>query len=65
MTRETQGVMNIVSKCQVPSSNGLGVKVFENTQGLNYKGVCRAALVTPGLLIMSQNGRSGGIPIAH
>ena len=30
VTRDTQGVINIVSKFQVPSSNSLGVGMFQS-----------------------------------
>ena len=52
---------NIVSEYQVPSSNGLGVMMFEDWeekgQGfnelINNDGVCRTAPATPGLLIIA------------
>ena len=57
MTCETHGVLNIVSKCHVFSSNGLGVMMFWRlggkgwlSQWINYKVVCRTAKATPGLL---------------
>ena len=50
--------VNILSKCQVPSSNGLGVKVFWSyfhklwvTQFMSGEGVFRTAPASPGLLI--------------
>ena len=58
VTHETQGVMNIVSKCQLPSSNGLEYTEFWryfHTPSLNPSiskgGVWRTAPATPGLLI--------------
>ena len=58
LLRYAQGVMNIVSKFQVPSSYGLGVKVswrFWTKGSLNELisdgGDCRTASATPGLLI--------------
>ena len=57
VTCTTQGVMSIISKFQVPSSNGLGVLMFWRfggkawvTELLIDKSVCRAAPDTPGLL---------------
>ena len=37
---------NILSKCQVPSSNSLGVMIF----WISHNAVCRTAPATPGLL---------------
>ena len=57
LTHGTWLVVNIVSKCQVPSSNGLGFMLLWifGRKGLvnlsiSYKGVCRTARATPGLL---------------
>ena len=56
-------MVNIVSKFQVPSSNGLGVMMFWRyfhkgwlsdwiNESMNDGGVCRTAPATPGLLII-------------
>ena len=51
--------MNILSKFQLPSSNGLGVFQRSGTKGLisypmnewmDYKGVYKTALATPGVV---------------
>ena len=61
LTPDTQGWWTFVSNFHVPSSYGLGVKVFRrlggkgwptgwNNELLNYECVCRTAPATPGLL---------------
>ena len=59
VTRDTQGVVNIVSKFQVTSTYGLGVMMFCRLGGKGLpteltinNGVCRTALATQGLLII-------------
>ena len=57
LTHDTQGVVNIVSKFQVPSSNSFGVIMFwryfpPGSQSQLINAVCRTALATPGLLIV-------------
>ena len=50
--------VNILSKCQLPSSYSLGGKVIWQSEGkyqlfnelINYEAVCRTAPATPGLL---------------
>ena len=57
-------VVNFLSKLLLPSSIGLGEKVIEGLEEkgdganelMNYKGVCRTALATPGLLNMVITG---------
>ena len=52
------GGVNIVSNFQLPSSNGLGVMIFEDleekdelvTELMSDEAVCRTAPATPGLL---------------
>ena len=58
VTRDTQGVVNIVWKFQVPCYSVLWVMMFWRFGGKgwqsylsNYKGFCRTAPATPGLLI--------------
>ena len=55
MWHMTGGWLNLLSKCQVPSTYGLGVKFSEDisTESVNDKGVCRTAPATLGLLIIS------------
>ena len=60
LTHDTWQVVNIVQKCQVPSSNGLGFMLFDDfgeknrslNQSVDHKDFCRTALATLGLLIM-------------
>ena len=58
---DTQGVVNIVSQFQVPSSYSLGVKVFWKFWGkgwvshlmnesISEQDVCRSATAKPGLI---------------
>ena len=48
-TPQTYGeVVNILSKCKLSSSSGLGVMIFAHS--INYEGVCRTAPTTLGLL---------------
>ena len=62
VTRDTWWGVNILSKFQLPSSNGLGFMMSWRWRGkgwlsdlinesMNDEGVCRAAPATPGLLI--------------
>ena len=60
MTYDTQCVMNIISKFQLPSPYGLGLRVFGRyfdyrvtkvmNESMNDRGDCRTAPATPGLL---------------
>ena len=52
MTRDTQGVVNIVSKFQLPSSNGLGYTEFEDISTSHDLVNPQTAPATPGLLII-------------
>ena len=59
VTHDTWQVVNIVSKFQVPSSNGLGFMMFWRFGGkgsvnhlISDEAVCRTAPSTPGLLII-------------
>ena len=61
MTHDTLWEVNIVSRIQLPSSYGFGVKAFLQilrirmtdwiNPAISNKGICRTALDTPGLLI--------------
>ena len=57
MTWDRWWEVNLLSKCHLPRSHGLGVKEFLKifhkvwiAHWLNYKGVCTTAPATPGLL---------------
>ena len=60
MTCDRWGEVKLLSKCQLPSSYGLGVKVFwryflqritdSDYKLINHEGVCRTSPATPGLL---------------
>ena len=69
VSRDTQGVMTIVSKFQVPSSYGLGVLKIMNKRITNFnelmnaKGVCRTAPATLGLVMIVWNWKKHPFPV--